>query len=122
MIFGLSFKTGFIVLILLTVLIYFCVLLYSVIRHHASINFLSPIVHEDGKISKSGLLFFILTLIISYQALFVSEVTPGLIEILAALALKDAGVEVASKWQHVQLQKIKTTRDVSLKPDDFKDL
>lgn len=119
--FGISISAYILSLISIVLFSYVLILIISLIRNKGIIDFASPIINEKGKISKSGLLFFLITLVVTYQALYQPEITPGLLEILAALAFKDAGIEIANKWQHVQLTKIKKTND-KLDLDDFKNL
>ena len=109
---------SFIVLILF---IYVLICAISLYRNRKSINFTAPIINLDGNISKSGVLFLFLTLVVIYQALFELPITDGLLEILAVLAFKDAGVEIANKWERVQLHKVQKTRD-TLDINEFKDL
>lgn len=133
-----AIQSGFLALIILILLIYFLTLACSLIKNRRNINFLQPILNSKGTLSKSSLLFLFLTLIISYQALFIGEVTSGLIEILAVLALKDAGINCYNRWSSVQdnkttsdekvnmekirLESTKTTKNVKMKPEEFNDL
>ena len=121
LIFGLSGNQIIILIIILILFLYVILCIVSLYKNRNSINFTSAIVNPDGKISKSGILFLFLTLVVIYQALFSLPITDGLLEILAILAFKDAGIEIANKWERVQLHRVKKTKE-TLDLNEFKDL
>lgn len=121
LIFGLSGNQIIILFIILILFLYVILCIVSLYKNRNSINFTSAIVNPDGKISKSGILFLFLTLVVIYQALFSLPITDGLLEILAILAFKDAGIEIANKWERVQLHRVKKTKE-TLDLNEFKDL
>lgn len=121
LIFGLSGNQIIILFIILILFLYVILCIVSLYKNRNSINFTSAIVNLDGKISKSGILFLFLTLVVIYQALFSLPITDGLLEILAILAFKDAGIEIANKWERVQLHRVKKTKE-TLDLNEFKDL
>ena len=112
------------IIVSIIILILFSYVLLCIIglyKNRDNVNFASTIVNNDGKISKSGVLFLFLTLVVIYQSLFGLPITDGLLEILAVLAFKDAGVEIANKWERVQLHRVKKTKE-TLDLNEFKDL
>lgn len=121
LIFGLSSNQIIILIIILILFLYVIICIVSLCKNKDNVNFTSAIVNVDGRISKSGVLFLFLTLVVIYQALFGLPITDGLLEILAVLAFKDAGIEIANKWERVQLHRVKKTRE-TLDLNEFKDL
>ena len=73
--FGISISAYILSLISIVLFSYVLILIISLIRNKGIIDFASPIINEKGKISKSGLLFFLITLVVTYQALYQPEIT-----------------------------------------------
>lgn len=67
MLFGIELKTIYLGLICLILLIYALILFITLIKNRKKINFLTPISHADGRLSKSAILFFMLTIVVIYQ-------------------------------------------------------
>ena len=109
------------IFILIVLTFYVLIITFNLLKYRKDVNFIAPIVNSGNSLSKSGILFFLITLVVVYQALCGMEITDGLLEILGALAFKDAGVELANKWERVQLNKIKKTT-TKLDIDEFKNL
>ena len=102
----------------------------SMFLNRKDINFLDTI-KRDGRISKSGIFFFVLMSVIIYQALFLGDVTAGLIELMVIIVAGDVGTNWVNNKKHVDLErirqsskmeKVKKTNDIEMSSDDFKDL
>jgi len=123
-------KTIFLYVIFFVSVFYQLVLMISMFLHRKDINFLDTI-KRDGRISKSGIFFFVLMSVIIYQALFLGDVTAGLIELMVIIVAGDVGTNWVNNKKHVDLErirqsskmeKVKKTNDVEMSSDDFKDL
>ena len=82
LIFGLSSNQIIILIIILILFLYVLICIISLCKNKDNVNFTSAIVNADGRISKSGVLFLFLTLVVIYQALFGLPITDGLLEML----------------------------------------
>lgn len=117
-------KVVFLSIIFIVSILYQIVLFFALYKKRKELNFLSAI-KRDGNISKSGLFFFILMLIITYQSLFLDGITPGLVELMGIIVAGDLGATWVNDRKHISLERIKKTRDnkdVELSSDEFKDL
>lgn len=87
------------------------------------LNFLSAI-QRDGKISKAGIFFFILMLMITYQALFLDKITVELVELMIIIVGGDLGAKYLGNKQKVDLEKVKRLGDSEYKltNDEIKNL
>ena len=66
--------------------------------------------------------------IIIYQALFLGDVTLGLVELMALIIAGDVGTNWVNNKKHVdlerirKLEKVRKTNDIEMSSEDFKDL
>lgn len=118
-----TIKIVFLYVIFFISILYQVILFGSLIRHRKDVDFLSAII-RNGNISKAGIFFFVLMLIITYQALFLDEITAGLIELMGIIVLGDLGAKYVANKKIIDLEKVKKTRDcdVELSSDEFKNL
>lgn len=114
------FKISLSIFILILSLLYIVVLICSVIMNKKKIDFLSTI-KRDGRISKAGIFFFIVMLIIIYQALFLPSISPELTTLMLYIIGGDVGASFVSNYKKIEIGKIKKTSE-KLSSDDFKDL
>jgi len=108
-------------LILLTTIVFFIILLVSIIKNRDKIHFYTLIVRENNRISKVGLSFIAILLIIVYQAIFNKEITPGLIELLGIIFTAEIGTNAVNKGTKAYIIS-KTQKPVSKKADDQMDI
>lgn len=101
--------------------VYQITLFITLVRRRKEINFLSAI-KRDGRISKAGLFFFILMLIITYQALFLDEITSGLIELMAIIVGGDLGAKYLGDKKEIDLERVKKTKGFDLSVEEIRDL
>lgn len=105
--------------------LYQAILFFSLWKHRRCINFTSAVIKPDGTVSKSGIMFFILMIVIIYQSLFVGTITAGLIELMLIIVGADVGGKFVDNYKNIEMQKIKkTTYDTKtqLDPNEFGEL
>lgn len=113
-------KTIFLYMIFSISVIYQVILFISMIKNRRKIDFLS-VIKREGSISKAGIFFFVLMAVIVYQALFLDQITPGLVELMGLIIAGDVGARYVSDKKHIELEKIKKT-NYNMSSDEFKDL
>lgn len=113
-------KTIFLYLIFLISGLYQIILIITMIRKRHTIDFLSAI-RREGNLSKAGIFFFILMLVIVYQALFLDDITSGLVELMGLIIAGDVGANYINNKKYVDLEKIKKTKQ-ELSCEEFKNL
>lgn len=114
------FKISLSIFILILSLLYIVVLIFSVVSNKHKIDFLSTI-KRDGRISKAGIFFFIVMLIIIYQALFLPAISPELTQLMLYIIGGDVGASFVSKYGKIEATRIRKTTE-KLSSDEFKDL
>lgn len=110
----------FLSIILILSCIYQLILIISMFVGRKQIDFLSTI-KSGNRISKSGIFFFILMILIVYQSLFLDQLTPGLVEIMGLIIAGEVGSRYVSNKKHIEMERIKKTNE-TIPPDEFKDL
>lgn len=90
-------------------------------KNRKSLDFLSTIKRGD-RISKASIFFFILMSIIIYQALFLGDISVGLIELMGIIIAGDLGGSWIKNQRELHLEKIKKTNDNDMSNDDIKNL
>ena len=70
--------------------LYQIILVITLFQKRKTVDFLSAI-KRDGKVSKAGIFFFVLMLIITYQALFADRVLFELVELMFIIVGADLG-------------------------------
>ena len=92
-IFGLNFQEIFIVFILILLLLFLIIFFVSLYRNRSKINFYSLVVRENGRMSKVGIAFVFLLLLLNYQVISNTEVSTYLVELLGIIFAAELGTK-----------------------------
>lgn len=84
-------KELYIAFILLVMLSFFGTFLTSVYRNRDKINFYSLLIRENGRISKVGVSFIFILVLIVYQVITETEISTYLVELLGVIFAAELG-------------------------------
>ena len=115
----------FFILILFCTVIFLILLAVSLYKNKEQINFYTLIVRENGRLSKVGLSFIVILLIIVYQAILNQQITTGLIELLGIIFAAELGNSAITKGSKAfVISKLQNPKpdEKNISIDDIKDL
>lgn len=94
-------KVVFLYFIFCICIIYQILLIITMYKKRHEIDILSA-VKRDNRISKAGLFFMVLMLIITYQSLFLDEITTGLVELMLIVISGDLGAKAIDNYTKIK--------------------
>ena len=123
---GLNFQELFLIFILIILLIFLLIFFISLYRNRRKINFYSLIVRENGRISKVGIAFIFILMLVIYQVVSGVEISTYLVELLGVIFAAELGTKfVDSKLTQKNINYIKSNLssiDVSKKTASAKNV
>jgi len=97
-------------------------LFFDLFRHRKEVHFVSAVLRpEDGTISKGGVAFFIIILIIIYQALFMKTITPGLVELMGVIIGGDVAGKAVEAYKSTKFKQAEVVKEIADEEDTIVD-
>lgn len=110
------------ILIVLLSFGFISVVLYSTYKNRGSITFSHLLTREDGRISKVGISFIFVQILIIYQVLSGAKVDSYLVELLAVIFGAELGTKYIAKIPHPKEHRTGKNCPPDLADDDLKDI
>lgn len=91
--YDITFKESFLFFLVILSLSFLIIVFTSVIRNRNKVQFYSIIVKEDGQISKVGIAFIFLLILLVYQVISGTEISGYLVELLGVIFAAEIGTK-----------------------------
>ena len=90
---GIAFPDMFLIFILVLLAAFIGIFLFSLYRNRKRVNFYSLVVRENGRISKIGVAFIFILMLLIYQVISDTEISTYLVELLGVIFAAELGTK-----------------------------
>ena len=91
--YNITLRESFLFFILILSLLFLVIVFTSVIRNKDKVQFYSIIIKEDGQVSKVGIAFIFLLVLLVYQVVTETEISGYLVELLGVIFAAEIGTK-----------------------------